>query len=426
MHRFAVRRFSNARFTLPPAAGEPCKHYAPGSPERAALAEALHEVKSSVVEIPVVIDGKEYFTGDTFNQVMPSSHKHVLAKVHRATPELMQKAIEVANKSRADWGAMNFEDRAMIFRKAGDLVAGKYRARLNAATMLGQAKTVWQAEIDSAVETADFLRLNTNFAQDIYSVQPPLNSPNTWNRLEYRELEGFILAISPFNFSAIGANLPSAPALMGNTVLWKPASSSVLANYFTYQVFQEAGVPSGVMSFLPSAGSVAGQTINHPTFAGLHFTGSTSTFNTLWKQISENLPHYNTYPRIVGETGGKNFHLIHPSADLKHSVFNTLRAAFEYQGQKCSACSRLYVPKSMWSSFRELLVSEVKNIKQGQPDDMSSFMSAVIDKNAFSSHKGYLDRAKASKDVEIIAGGGYDDSEGYFIQPTVLVTSNPM
>lgn len=321
---------------------------------------------------------------------------------------------------------MPFEHRAMVFRKAADLIAGKYRPRMNATTMLGTGKTCWQAEIDSSVETIDFLRMNPVFAQDIYNVQPPLNSPNVWNRLEYRELEGFVLAISPFNFCAIGANLPTAPALMGNTCLWKPATTSVLSNYVTYQVLREAGLPAGVISFLPSTGKVAGEAINHPDFAGLHFTGSTSTFNQLWQQIGGNLGKYKGYPRIVGETGGKNFHLVHPSADVDHAVNNTIRAAFEYQGQKCSACSRLYVPRSLWEGgFRDKLVAGVKTIRMSQPDDFKAFMTAVIDASAFRDHTGYIKGAKASAECTILAGGNFDDSEGYFVEPTVILASNP-
>jgi 1-pyrroline-5-carboxylate dehydrogenase len=313
----------------------------------------------------------------------------------------------------------------MIFRKAADLISGKYRSKILAATMLGTGKTVWQAEIDSTVESCDFLRMNTRFAQEIYDTQPPLNAPNTWNRLEYRELEGFVLAISPFNFCAIGANLPSAPALMGNTVLWKPASTSSLSNYVTFKIFQEAGLPDGVMSFLPSAGRVAGEAINHPTFGGLHFTGSTQTFNTLWQQIGNNLDNYISYPRIVGETGGKNFHLIHPSADITHASCNTIRGSFEYQGQKCSATSRLYAPKSRWAEMKEKLISLHSTIHQGQPDDFSTFMTAVIDKAAYTDHTKYIDMAKASPECEIIAGGGYSDEKGWFIEPTIILTTNP-
>lgn len=422
------RGFSSCgRFRLPPVQGEPFKHYAIGSNERVALEIELKHVKAELVEIPCIVDGKEYFTGDTFYQTMPSNHAHKLAKVHRATPELIQQAIKVSQVARHDWANTPFEHRAMIFRKAADLIAGKYRARMNATTMLGTGKTVWQAEIDSAVETIDFLRMNPVFAQEIYDVQPPLNSPNVWNRLEYRELEGFVLAISPFNFCAIGANLPSAPALMGNTVLWKPATTSVLSNYTTFKIFQEAGLPGGVISFLPSAGKVAGEAINHPDFAGLHFTGSTGTFNQLWQQIGTNLGKYKGYPRIVGETGGKNFHIVHPSADVDHALFNTVRAAFEYQGQKCSACSRLYVAKSVWEGkgFREKLVSLVKSIHMGQPDDMKTFMTAVIDASAFKDHSGFIDGAKNSASCSIIAGGNYNNKEGYFVEPTVIVTTDP-
>lgn len=382
-------------------------------------------MKSEVVEVPCVVNGKEYYTGDTFFHTMPSDHGHKIAKVHRATPQLVQEAIKVANAARRDWATTPFEHRAQIFRKAADLNGGKYRSRINAVTMLGTGKTVWQAEIDSAVEACDFLRLNTNFAEEIYNVQPPLNSPNTWNRLEYRELDGFVLAISPFNFNAIGANLPTAPATMGNTCLWKPATTSVLGNYVTYQILQEAGLPPGVISFLPGTGKVIGEAINHRDFAGLHFTGSTSTFNQLWNQISTNLPNYSGYPRIVGETGGKNFHLLHPSADITSAVNHTIRAAFEYQGQKCSACSRMYVPKSKWSEVKEKLIQVHSTIKMGQPDDFSTFMTAVIDATAFNDHTNYINGAKNSNECEIIAGGNTNKSIGYFVEPTIIVTTNP-
>jgi len=424
------RTFANGRFALPPAKGEPFLHYAQGSLERLALEKALRQVKGEVVDIPCVIDGKEYFTGDVGIQTMPSNHGHTLAKFHKATPQLIQDAIAASARAKSDWASMPFEHRAMIFRKAGDLIAGKYRPLICASTMLGTGKTVWQAEIDAAVETIDFLRLNTTFAQDIYNVQPPLNSRNTWNRLEYRELEGFILAISPFNFCAIGANLPTAPALMGNVCLWKPSSTSVLSNYVTYKILLEAGLPPGVISFLPSAGKVAGEAVNHRDFAGLHFTGSTATFNQLWQQIGGNLGKYKNYPRIVGETGGKNFHLVHPSAiaDIDHVINNTVRSAFEYQGQKCSACSRLYVPKSLWegaAQMRKKMTEKIGEIKIGQPDDMSTFMTAVIDASAFKDHSRYIDNAKQSQDCKILAGGKYDKNMGYFVDPTLIETKNP-
>lgn len=423
------RQASNGRYTLPLMKGEPFLHYAPGSSERGLLEAALRRVKGEVVDIPCIVNGKEYFTGDLQPVTMPSNHSHKLAVFHKATPQIIQEAIDCAGKAKAKWAAMPFEHRAMIFRKAGDLIAGKYRPMLCATTMLGTGKTVWQAEIDAAVETIDFLRLNTNFAQDIYSVQPSLNSPNTWNRLEYRELEGFTLAISPFNFCAIGANLPTAPALMGNVCLWKPASTSALSNYLTYKILLEAGLPPGVISFLPSTGKVAGEAINHRDFSGLHFTGSTATFNHLWQQIGSNLGKYKSYPRIVGETGGKNFHLVHPSADVEHVVNNTVRAAFEYQGQKCSACSRLYVPNSLWNGAGKMktrMQETISLLKMGQPDDFSTFMTAVIDSAAFSSHSAYIDGAKKDKtECAIIAGGKYDKSVGYFVEPTMIETSNP-
>lgn len=416
---------SSAKFSLPPFMGEPMKTYAPGSHERHSLEVALASTKSEIVDIPCVIDGKEYFTDNVQLQVMPSDHKHVLARFHKATPELVQEAIKISQDARSEWAQMEFNHRAMIFQRAADLISGKHRATVCAATMLGTGKTVWQAEIDAAAESIDFLRLNNKFAEMIYEVQPPLNSPNTLNRMEYRELEGFVLAISPFNFCAIGTNLVCAPALMGNTILWKPASTSVLSNYRTFQVLQEAGLPSGVVSFLPSDGRVIGSAINHQSFAGLHFTGSTATFNNLWNQVGSNLNRYKSYPRLVGETGGKNFHLIHSSANIKHAALSTVRSAFEYQGQKCSACSRAYVPKSRWAEFRDILVETIKSINIGQPDDMKTFMTAVIDENAFRDHSGYISRARANPANSILTGGNVDSSRGYFVEPTVILTTDP-
>lgn len=416
---------TNGRFKLPPIVGEPFKHYAPGSSERIQLEAALKEVRSQTVDIPCVVNGKEYFTGDIQTQVIPSDHSVVIAKFHKATDEIVQKAIEVAQTSKAEWANTPFYHRAMIFRRAADLIARDYRAKMNAATMLGTGKNPWQAEIDAAVETIDFLRLNTNFAEAIYESQPPLNSSNVWNRSEYRELEGFVLAISPFNFCAIGANLCTSPAIMGNTVLWKPASTSVLSNYVTYKILLEAGLPPGVISFLPGSGKTIGNSINHRDFGGLHFTGSTATFNNLWRQIGSNLDNYKSYPRIVGETGGKNFHLIHKSANLDNAVFNTLRAAFEYQGQKCSACSRAYVPKSLWPEFKKKFLEEYDKIKVGQPDDFNAFVTAVIDSTAFRDHSGYIERAQKDSSCKIICGGKTDKSQGYFIQPTAVVCENP-
>jgi 1-pyrroline-5-carboxylate dehydrogenase len=418
---------SIGRFKVPEAVGEVFRHYEPESPDGQQLAAACVKVRATKLEIPCVVNGKEYYTGNTFDQVVPSDHGHVLATVHQATPEIVKEAIAVSQEARKEWGTMDAVHRTMVFRKAADLIAGKYRYDIMATTMLGQGKTVWQAEIDSTVETIDFLRLNSTYMEEIYAVQPPLNSPNTWNRLEYRELEGFVLAVSPFNFTAIGANLVAAPAIMGNTVLWKPSPSATLSNYLVYNIFLEAGLPEGVISFLPCTPEGIQPALNDPALAGLHFTGSTATFNTLWKQIGNNLDTYRTYPRIVGETGGKNFHIIHPSAEREHVAYSTVRGAFEYQGQKCSACSRMYVPKSMWEGggLKDLMVSVTKSLRMGQSDDFKSFMSAVIDRAAFDKHVRYLNALKESKEVEILVGGGHDDSVGFFIEPTVAVVTDP-
>jgi 1-pyrroline-5-carboxylate dehydrogenase len=372
------------------------------------------------------VNGEQVFTGDVVEQTMPSDHQHVVARFHRASPDTVKTAITACADARDAWSNMPFVDRAAIFRKAADLIATKYRAKLLADVMLGTGKNVWQGEIDAAVETIDFFRHNCNFAEQIYESQPPLNSAGTWNRMEYRALEGFILAISPFNFCAIGANLAGAPLLMGNTVLQKPASTSVLGNYTVLQILEEAGLPAGVLNFLPAKGSTIGNTcVPHKDFAGLHFTGSTDTFNTLWRQIGDNLPRYRGYPRIVGETGGKNFHFVHKSANVQHVINNTIRGAFEYQGQKCSATSRMYVPDNLWPEIKAGLTDAVAAIKMGQPDEFDSFMTAVIDKTAFADITGYIEHAKAQSDCDIVAGGNYDDSKGYFVEPTIVVTTNP-
>eukprot|EP00605_Chrysophyceae_sp_TOSAG23-4_P000327 GSChrysophyteH1.ASY1.ANO1.372.1 assembled CDS len=402
-------RMSNiGRFRMPAVAGEPMRHYPPGSTDAAGLAAACKKIRSEVVEIPCIIDGEEYFTGDVFEQTICSDHQHVIARVHRATPELVQKAIDVTNSARKEWASLPVEHRLMIFRKAADLLSGPHRFPVMASTMLGQGKTVWQAEIDSSVETIDFFRLNTGYVHDIYDVQPPLNSPNTWNRLEYRELEGFVLAISPFNFTAIGANLATAPAMMGNTVIWKPAATASLSNYYIMKLLQDSGLPKGVISFLPCADEDIAAAVTHPDLAGLHFTGSTRTFNKLWQTLGENLNNYKSYPRIVGETGGKNFHMVHPSADMEHTVYSTVRGAFEYQGQKCSASS----------------LKTTKELKVGQSDDWSVFVSAVIDENAWNKHVGYIEGVKSDPNCEILVGGTYDKSRGWFIDPTIVETKN--
>ena len=346
MLRSAIRMSNVGRFQLPKIAGEPMRSYAPGSADAAGLAAACKKIRGEVIEIPCVVDGEEYFTGDVFEQTICSDHGQVIANVHRATPEIVQKAIEVSNSARKEWAALPTEHRLMVFRKAADLLSGPDRFPIMAATMLGQGKTVWQAEIDASVETIDFFRLNCSYVQDIYDVQPPLNSPNTWNRLEYRELEGYVLAISPFNFTAIGANLATAPAMMGNTVLWKPSDTASLSNYLVYKLLLASGLPKGVISWLPSEPEAISGAMTHKDLGGLHFTGSTGTFNTLWAQIGNNLSNYKSYPRIVGETGGKNFHMIHPSADMEHVVYSTIRGAFEYVKCLCVSVSVLcmYAP----------------------------------------------------------------------------------
>ncbi|KAJ2756023.1 1-pyrroline-5-carboxylate dehydrogenase, partial [Coemansia nantahalensis] len=343
-----------------------------------------------------------------------------------AGPKEVAEAIEGAVAARSRWEAMPLYDRQAVFLRAADLVANKYRYKLMAASMLGQGKNIWQAEIDAATEAADFLRFNVKYASEIYAQQPPCNAPGIWNRSEYRSLEGFVYAVSPFNFTAIGVNLAAAPALMGNAVLWKPSATAVLSNYVAYDVMREAGVPDGVMQFVPGdAAAMTKQVFEHPEFAALHFTGSTAVFKSMWKQIADNIDRYRTYPRIVGETGGKNYHLVHPSADVASAVHNTIRGAFEFQGQKCSACSRLYVPRSLWPAFREQLVASVEAIRQGPVTDPTNFMGPVINAAAFDKITNYIEYARNASDSEIIAGGRYSDAEGYFIRPTVVLTTNP-
>eukprot|EP00027_Filamoeba_sp_ATCC50430_P017652 CAMPEP_0168566980 /NCGR_PEP_ID=MMETSP0413-20121227/14733_1 /TAXON_ID=136452 /ORGANISM="Filamoeba nolandi, Strain NC-AS-23-1" /LENGTH=544 /DNA_ID=CAMNT_0008599085 /DNA_START=53 /DNA_END=1687 /DNA_ORIENTATION=+ len=416
------------RSVIPDPYNEPLRDYPPGSEDAKKLKEACEKLKAECPDIPCIIGGKEVRTGDIKKQVMPSNHKHVLCTFHQANEQVLKEAIKVAMDVKPKWEAMSWENRAAIFLKAADLLATKYRYIVNAATMLGQGKTVWQAEIDSACETIDFFRFNVKFAEEIYSTQPPKNSKAVWNRSEYRPLEGYVVAISPFNFTAIGANLPSSPALMGNVVLWKPASTSILSNYYIFKVLQEAGLPDGVINFVPGSGAVIGNILlDSPHFAGMHFTGSTDVFNGIMFKTATNLNNklYRGYPRIVGETGGKDFHFLHKSGEVDHFVNNTLRAAFEYQGQKCSACSRAYIPESLWPQIKEKLVAAVGAIKMGQSDDFTAFMSAVIDRNSFNNIKSYIDEAKASKDCEIIAGGKYDDSVGFFIEPTVIHAKVP-
>ncbi|EFA77051.1 putative delta-1-pyrroline-5-carboxylate dehydrogenase [Heterostelium album PN500] len=417
-----------SRASIPKPYNEPMLNYEVGSVQRKLLKEACAKLRNETIEIPCIVGGEEIKTGDVQKQLICSDNKKVLCTFHQANAEVLQKAIDNSLAAKSKWEALPFEDRAAIFLKTADLLNTKYRYEILAATMLGQGKTVWQAEIDAAAETIDFLRFNPKYAEEIYSQQPPANTNGCWNRVEYRPLEGYVVAISPFNFTAIGANLPSSPALMGNVVLWKPASTAILSNYIVFKAFREAGLPDGVIQFLPGSGRLVGDIlINNRNFAGLHFTGSTGVFNGIYQKTAANLSAglYRGYPRIVGETGGKDFHFLHNSGEVDHFVFNTLRASFEYQGQKCSACSRAYIPASLWPTIKEKLVSNVKEMKQGQSDDFSVFVSAVIDKNSFNNIKSYIDHAKASADAEIIVGGGCDDSVGWFVEPTIIVAKDP-
>eukprot|EP01101_Sappina_pedata_P006903 TRINITY_DN3540_c0_g2_i1.p1 TRINITY_DN3540_c0_g2~~TRINITY_DN3540_c0_g2_i1.p1 ORF type:complete len:570 (+),score=208.90 TRINITY_DN3540_c0_g2_i1:54-1763(+) len=418
------------RCATPEIYNEPMFSYAPGTPERAKLQEACAKIRAQdPIDIPCVVGSQEFRdTGVIDKQVMPSLHSKVLANVHLANKEIIDLAIKNALEAKPLWEALPFEDKAAIFLKAADLISTKYRAEINAATMLGQAKTVRQAEIDSAAELADFLRFNVKYAQEIYSEQP-ISSTGCWNRMEYRPLEGYVVAISPFNFTAIGGNLACAPALMGNVVLWKPSQTAALSNYTIFKILKEAGLPDGVIQFIPADGPLVGDNaITAPNCAGVHFTGSTATFNKIWSQCARYLEagNYKSYPRLVGETGGKDFHFVHESADLTNVVLNTLRGAFEYQGQKCSACSRAYVPDTIWPEFKKMLVQEVKKIAIGQPDNFKTFFSAVIDHKSFNNVKKYIQHAKDHpEEAEIIIGGNCDDSEGYFVEPTIILTTNP-
>jgi 1-pyrroline-5-carboxylate dehydrogenase len=416
---------SNAIFSIPVPGNEPVRSYAPGSAEKKSLKKRLDEMSSEEIEIPILIGGREVRTGDLGKAVCPHDHKHVLARYHQAGAAEVQAAAEAAKDAWHDWSETSWEARASVLLKAAELLAGPWRDTLNASTMLNQSKTVFQAEIDSACELVDFWRYNPHFLRHIYSDQP-LSPTGVWNRVEYRPLEGFVFAVSPFNFTSIGGNLPTAPALMGNTVLWKPASTSVLSNYYIAKLLQAAGLPDGVINFLPGKASKVGDPVlAHPDFAGIHFTGSTPVFQSMWKTIGENIPSYKSYPRIVGETGGKNFIFAHPSADVPALVTALIRGAFEYQGQKCSAGSRAYIPSSLWPEVREMLVDQLKEVRMGTPLDFRNFMAAVIDEPSFDRIMGFIDHAKNSSEAEIVAGGNGDKSEGYFIEPTVVKTTDP-
>ncbi|KAF7291018.1 Delta-1-pyrroline-5-carboxylate dehydrogenase [Mycena chlorophos] len=418
-----------ATFAIPAVDNEPMRAYGPGSPERAGLQAALQQMQADLpFEVPCVINGKPVKTGKLAYQKMPHDHARNICSYHEADSATVTQAIEGALAAKAEWEALPWNDRAAIFLKAADLVSGKYRYKLMAATMLGQGKNAWQAEIDAAAELADFLRFGVKFVQDLYAQQPAKNSSGAWNRVEYRALEGFVLAISPFNFTAIGGNLNASksPALVGNVTIWKPSPMAVYANYITHQIFLEAGVPPSVIQFVPGPPEiVAQQALKDPNFAALHFTGSTFVFKQLWKDIASNMDVYRSYPKIVGETGGKNFHIVHESAEIRNAVLQTIRGAFEYQGQKCSALSRLYVSSSVWSGgFKDLLLAEISKIKVGAPDDWANYMGPVIGQPAFDKIISYIQKAKDAGG-EVLIGGTGDESKGYFVQPTVIQTKDP-
>jgi 1-pyrroline-5-carboxylate dehydrogenase len=418
---------ANAYYTVPLAVNEVPLNYEPGTPEREALKAALKELKSSTLDVPMTIGGKKITTDNRVPMHPPHERKHTLGHYYMGDAEHVNMAIEAAAKAKPAWENMPWQDRVGIFLKAADLIAGKYRYKMNAATMLGQSKTPHQSEIEAVAELCDFFRFNAQFLTEIYEDQP-LSEPGSglWNRMEYRPLEGFIFAITPFNFTAIAANLPAAPAMCGNTVVWKPAETQVYAAGVLMEILEEAGLPDGVINLLLVDGPVAGDVIfSHPDFAGLHFTGSTKVFQTLWQTIGQNITKYKTYPRVVGETGGKDFLVMHPSANTDQVVTALTRGAFEYQGQKCSAASRAYLPKSKWAALKEGLLRDQKSLKMGNVEDFSNFMGAVIDERAFDKIAGYIDQAKKDADAEIIAGGGYDKSEGYFIEPTIILASKP-
>ena len=414
---------SNGYFKVEMPKNEPVKAYLPGSPERASLKKELERQSAQVVQVPMIIGGKEVWTERKTKAVMPHDHAHVIAEAASGGEKELKDAIAAALAARKAWTEMPMEHRVSIFLKAADLIAGPMRYKVNAATMLGQSKTVYQAEIDTC-ELIDFLRFNVYYLQQIYDRQPN-NTPNVWNRIEYRPLEGFVTAISPFNFTSIGANLPTAPAIAGNVVLWKPATTAVLSNYYVMQALMAAGLPAGVINFVPSRGSdMSKYVLSDPNLAGFHFTGSTEVFSGVYSLVGENIKKYKTYPRLVGETGGKDFIFAHNSADVPGLVAALTRASYEYQGQKCSAASRAFVPASIWPQVKEGMLAEIEKIKIGDITDFTNLMGAVIDASAFKTNKEYIDYAKASEDAEVICGG-YDDSKGYFVYPTLIEAKKP-
>jgi 1-pyrroline-5-carboxylate dehydrogenase len=412
-------------FEVPIAVNEPVKNYAPGSPERAEVLKTYKEMYNSTVEVPLYINGKDVKTKDTGTMSPPHDHKHILGTYYKAEKKHIDQAIETALEGRKKWAAIPWEQRAGIFLRAAELIAGPYRAKINAATMLGQSKNIYQAEIDAACELIDFLRFNVQYMTEIYKEQPASTS-GAWNRLEYRPLEGFIYAITPFNFTAIAANLPASAALMGNVVVWKPSDSQVYSAKVILDIFKEAGVPAGVINMVMGDPVMITDTIlASPDFSGIHFTGSTNVFKNIWQQIGTNIHNYKTYPRIVGETGGKDFIVAHKSSNPIQVATAISRGAFEFQGQKCSAASRCYISKSIWKEVKNTLIADINSFKMGSPEDMGNFITAVIHEGSFDKLASFIDQAKKDKKAEIIAGGNYDKSKGYFIEPTVIVTEDP-
>lgn len=416
---------SNAIFNVPNAVNETVLNYAPGSPERAQLKEAIKEARSQKKDIPMYIGGKEIRTNNKKEIHPPHDRGHLLGHFHAGEAKHVTAAIDAALKAKKDWENLSWDHRAAIFLRAAELISGPYRAKINAATMVGQSKSAYQAEIDAACELADFLRFNVQYMRDIYA-QQPISSKGVWNKVEQRPLEGFVFALTPFNFTAIAGNLPSSVAMMGNTVVWKPSNSQIYSASVIMEIFRKAGLPDGVINLIYVSGPVAGEIIfSHPSFAGIHYTGSTEVFRGIWKTVGENISTYKSYPRIVGETGGKDFIMAHSSAEIEILVAALVRGAFEFQGQKCSAASRAYIPKSLWKNFQKEFLHEIASIKMGPTEDFSNFFNAVIDEASFTKITSYIDGAKKSKDVEIIAGGTYSKKDGYFIRPTVLLAKNP-
>ena len=414
-----------SRFTVPPPKNEPVKNYVPGSPEHQDLLKALTELKANQIDIPLVIDGKDIKTNTRIKITAPHNHDLVLGHYHQGGEKEAAMAVESALEAQKTWAFMPWEHRAAIFLKAAELLAGPYRAQMNAATMLAHSKNIYQAEIDAVCELVDFYRFNAYFMQEIYSIQPN-SAPGIWNRMDHRPLEGFVFAVTPFNFVSINGNLPTAPAMMGNVSVWKPASSATYTSGLLMKIWQEAGLPAGVINMIFARGSSIGDTVlKNPNLAGIHFTGSTGVFQRMWKTVGENIATYKSYPRIVGETGGKDFIFAHPSANADEVAIAMVRGSYEFQGQKCSASSRCYIPESLWPAVKEKFLATVAELKMGDPEDHTNFVNAVINEAAFDSITAYIDHSKQASDEEIIAGGGYDKSKGFFIEPTAVLASDP-